>query len=97
MDTQWYISSSFELIDEYKNEVMAALQDLVMETRKEPGCVSYILTQDRENPRKCMFLEVWEDEAAFRAHTTSAHLKRFKEIVEGKRTPVALLKLQQIL
>lgn len=97
MDKHWYISSSFELIGEFKAEVMAALRDLVDATRKEKGCISYILTQDRENPDRCMFLEVWEDEAAFRAHGNSAHLKKFREIVEGKRTPVSLLKLRQIL
>lgn len=97
MDKEWYISSSFELIDAFRDEVMSALRDLVAATRKEPGCISYILTQDRENPNRCMFLEVWEDETAFRAHGNSAHLKKFKEIVEGKRTPVALLKLKRIL
>lgn len=97
MDKKWYISSSFELIDEFRDEVMAALRDLVAATRKEQGCISYILTQDRENSNRCMFLEIWEDEAAFRAHGNSAHLKKFKEIVEGKRTPLALLKLRQIL
>lgn len=97
MDEKWYVSAAFELFDESKDEALDALKELVDATRKEPGCVDYILTQDRMNPSRYIFLEVWANEAAFREHGDRPHMKEFKKRIEGKRTAVTLATLKQVL
>ena len=55
-------------------EALAA--ELVRESRKEPGCLSYTLNRSTQDPRIHMFIEAWADRAAIEAHNASAHFTR---------------------
>jgi quinol monooxygenase YgiN len=55
--------------------VREALLSLVEPTRKEEGCIHYILHQDTKDQTKFMFYEVWKNEAAFKEHGQTPHLK----------------------
>lgn len=57
-------------------KVIALYQELIAETRKEQGCISYELYQDIDNP--CIFavIETWENKACLEAHFEAAHFKR---------------------
>lgn len=97
MDEKVYVSASFELVGESSDEAMAALKELVHETRKEPGCISYILTQDRANPARYMFLEVWADAASLQKHGNAPHIQEFRKKIEGKRTASQVVTLTRVL
>ena len=97
MDEKWYITASFEMIEEHREAAMAALKEMVEATRKEAGCISYILTQDRANPSKYMFLETWANEAALQAHRVAPHMKEFQKRMEGKRANRVVTMLQKVL
>jgi len=56
-------------------EVRELLCGLVEPTRKESGCVSYELLQNREDPTDFTFVEEWESDAAFESHAASDHIK----------------------
>jgi quinol monooxygenase YgiN len=56
-------------------EVRELLCGLVEPTRKESGCVSYELLQNREDPTDFTFVEEWESDAAFASHAASDHIK----------------------
>jgi quinol monooxygenase YgiN len=56
-------------------EVRELLRGLVELTRKESGCVSYELLQNKEDPTDFTFIEEWESEAAFESHAASDHIK----------------------
>ena len=56
-------------------EVRELLRGLVEPTRKEPGCISYELLQNREDPTDFTFVEEWESDAALESHAASDHLK----------------------
>lgn len=56
-------------------EVRELLCDLVEPTRKEPGCISYELLQNREDPTDFTFVEEWESVAALESHAASDHIK----------------------
>ena len=56
-------------------EVRELLRGLVEPTRKESGCVSYELLQNREDPTDFTFVEEWESDAAFEGHAASDHIK----------------------
>ena len=56
-------------------EVRDLLYGLVEPTRREFGCVSYELLQNREDPSDFTFVEEWESDAAFESHAASDRIK----------------------
>ncbi|MBN8216947.1 MAG: antibiotic biosynthesis monooxygenase [Spirochaetes bacterium] len=48
---------------------------LIEATRKEDGCLSYVLHQDLKSPDSFAVIEQWRDEAALDAHFQTAHVK----------------------
>lgn len=55
----------------------AAADELVRETRKEPGNVLYTYHQNVQDPTEFAFVEKWESEGAIAAHFETPHLKGF--------------------
>ncbi|MFD2271915.1 putative quinol monooxygenase [Undibacterium arcticum] len=43
-------------------------------TRREPGCVSYDLFQNNDDPLEFVTIEHWTDQAAADAHLTAPHV-----------------------
>ena len=56
-------------------QTRALLTGLLEPTRKETGCVSYELMQNRQNPAEFTFVEEWADDNALNAHFTTEHVK----------------------
>ena len=56
-------------------EVRELLRGLVEPTRKESGCITYELLQNREEPTDFTFVEEWASDAAFASHAASDHIK----------------------
>jgi len=56
---------------EQLREILSAL---VGPSRKEPGCLSYELFQDEENPPDFITLERWADDHAADAHLGTPHV-----------------------
>ncbi len=50
------------------------LQSLMAPTRREAGCLSYRLLQNRKNPDDFVFVEEWAGETAIGAHMTMPHV-----------------------
>jgi quinol monooxygenase YgiN len=61
-----------EHIETYKS----LANELIRETRKEQGCITYELFQDINHPDICSFIEAWEDMEALGRHMKSAHYER---------------------
>ena len=57
--------------------VRAALAELAPASRNEPGCRTYIVHQDPEQPSVFKIFEVYDDEAAFKAHGTYPHFEKY--------------------
>lgn len=62
--------------EEALQKVIALYQELIAETKKEQGCLSYELYQDIDNPCIMTMLETWENKACLDAHSVSAHFQR---------------------
>ena len=60
----------------------AAENDSICSVRDEPGCLRFDVLQDREDPDRYYFYEIYQDEAAFQAHTQTPHLARWREASE---------------
>ena len=56
-------------------EVSAELRALVEPTRKEDGCVQYVLHRDVQDEAKYMFYEVWESPEHLDKHIQQPALK----------------------
>ena len=56
------------------DQVRSILSDLVEPTRKESGCISYELLQNRTDPTDFTFVEEWATDAAIDAHLTTKHI-----------------------
>lgn len=56
-----------------EEEAGTQLRSLIGPTREEPGCITYLLHRDPENPSKFMFYEEFASEAALQEHTRSPH------------------------
>ncbi len=61
-----------------------ALLAMIEPTKKEPGCISYILHEDPKNPATFWFFEIYKNQAATDFHMKSPH---FAALVE-KITPI---------
>ena len=55
--------------------------ELVAETRKEEGCISYQLFQDNQNPDLLFFIEEWTNGEALNAPVSYTHLDVYKRQV----------------
>lgn len=69
--------------DGKEDEFLAAAATLIPATRSEPGCRSYTLLRDVEQPDCFVFAEDWADSAAFQMHVQSAHLAAFRDQSAG--------------
>jgi quinol monooxygenase YgiN len=65
----------------YEEKLRAALEGIVGPTRKEAGALQYDLHRDLHEPRRFVFVERWESEAALAAHAKSAHIAAYKQAV----------------
>ncbi len=45
----------------------------------EPGCLRFDVIQDRDNPQRFYFYEVYRDETALAAHRETPHFKYYAE------------------
>ena len=60
-----------------EDEVIGMFRELQAATRREPGCVTYIVQRSRENPRHFLVYEQYKDEAALEEHRNSTHFKKY--------------------
>lgn len=58
-------------------ELLRHLAALLAPSRAEPGCVSYLLHSDPEDPGKIMFYEAFRDQAALDKHLAEPHFQAF--------------------
>lgn len=64
--------------------VKEVLGALVEPTRKEEGCIHYILHQDVKDETKFMFYEVWANDEALKRHGQTPHLKALGPKLKGR-------------
>lgn len=57
-------------------EFKALAKELIEESRKETGCISYNLNEDINNKEILTFIEEWKDKEVIAAHNSSEHYKR---------------------
>ena len=62
--------------DGKKEEFKRVAEELIIESRKEKGCISYNLYESQKNKNVVVFIEEWKDEVAIQLHNNSEHFKK---------------------
>ena len=58
-------------------ETAALFSKLTEESRKEPGCVMYVVHRHRTEPRRFFIYEQYKDDAALEAHRAAPHFLQY--------------------
>jgi quinol monooxygenase YgiN len=70
----------FEVKEGTVDQVLALVSENARNSvEKEPGCHQFDVLQVTDSPNRLMLYEVYENEAAFEAHSKSAHFLAFIE------------------
>ncbi|MDR0193603.1 MAG: antibiotic biosynthesis monooxygenase [Myroides sp.] len=72
-----FIVAQFFIKAEHISEFRTLTNDLIKDTRLEPGNISYHLYQDVEDNTHFVFNEQFKDQSSFDAHTQTAHFNTF--------------------
>ena len=57
----------------------AVRHDAVHSENDEPGCLRFDVHQDRDDPNRLYYYEVYRNEAALEAHRQTSHFKLYAE------------------
>ena len=74
-----HIVALFRFKENHLFEALELLKKLVVETRKEQGCLQYDLVEDRENIGTFFIVELWENEDYHHLHSVTDHLLKFRQ------------------
>jgi len=79
-----HLTAIIKTKDQYRNEVLAFLQNMVAQTRKEEACELYSLHHGIEDKNLFIFYEIWKSKEGLDAHNQQPYIKAFGELVEEK-------------
>ncbi|CAA7197093.1 putative quinol monooxygenase [Chryseobacterium potabilaquae] len=79
-----YLTAIIKTKEEYRNQVLIILQNMVKETRKEEACESYVLHQGIEDKNQFIFYEIWKNEKGLAIHNQQPYIQSFRTIVDKK-------------
>lgn len=76
-----YLSAVFHIKENSMMDAIELLKKLVIETRKEKGCIQYDLYEDNRNKGVFFIHENWESNEDLHNHQVSLHLMKFREAI----------------
>lgn len=79
-----YLTAIIKSKPEHTVEVLALLQNMVTQSRKETACLQYDLHRDNTDDNTFVFYEIWQSEAELAAHNEQPYIKAFGDIVTEK-------------
>ena len=83
MSQKVYCSASFEAKETKEQELLELLQGLEQRTKREDGCIQYIVTKQFSHANATgksfpiVFNEIWESKEAFELHCNKSYIKDF--------------------
>lgn len=77
------VTVEFILKPSHREEFLEAMVVNALASReREPGCRQFDVTEDLADPSYVFLYELYDDRAAFDAHTASPHFKQFDMLVQ---------------
>ena len=77
------IAGKIRLDPQNRETADAAAIEMMAETRKEPGNLSYTFSSDLADPGTVYIFEEWESQQTLDAHFKMPHMARFQGIIGG--------------
>lgn len=77
-----YLTAIIKAKEEYRNEVLKVLQNMVAETQKEEANELYTLHQGIEDKNHFVFYEIWKSKEGLDHHNRQPYIKAFGDLVE---------------
>jgi quinol monooxygenase YgiN len=77
------IAGHFVLDPSKREQAVGAAREMMSETRKEPGCISYTFSADLDEPGRFRIFEEWESDEALTAHFQAPHMARLQQAMGG--------------
>lgn len=71
------INASFFIKENQRENFLSDAAELISETRKEEGCLSYTLYESLEERNTFIMVENWKDQLAIESHNQSPLLQKF--------------------
>lgn len=71
----------FNIKAEKRTEFLKVLNNMVVESNKEPGCHVYKLWQDANNVNDYVLIELWENKEELAKHQKTPHWIAFNDVV----------------
>ena len=79
------VVAQWEAKEGQADRIADILSRFLPEAQREPGAKMFLISRAKENPAQFLFYELFQDEAAFKAHQESAH---FKTYIAGEALPL---------
>ncbi|WP_433902547.1 putative quinol monooxygenase [Sphingobacterium puteale] len=79
-----YITAILKANALYRDEVLATLQHMVEESRKEAACIQYDLHHTINDENQFIFYEIWESRAGLDNHNQQPYILAFARMAEKK-------------
>jgi len=79
-----YLTAIIKAKEEYRNEVLEVLQNMVAETKKEEANELYTLHQGIDDKNHFVFYEIWKSKEGLDDHNQQPYIKAFGDLVEEK-------------
>ncbi|KFC22611.1 putative quinol monooxygenase [Epilithonimonas lactis] len=76
-----YLSAVFHIKENSMMDAIELLKKLVIETRREKGCIQYDLYEDNRNKGVFFIHENWESNEDLHNHQVSDHMMKFREAI----------------
>ncbi|MFB6299574.1 MAG: putative quinol monooxygenase [Halobacteriales archaeon] len=73
------LHASFPIDPDRREDAIELIDTLVDKSNEEDGMIDYRATIDIQDEHMIRFIERYEDEAAFEAHTQTEHFQTFEE------------------
>lgn len=79
-----YLTAIIKAKEEYRNDVLEVLQNMVAETQKEEANELYTLHQGIEDKNQFIFYEIWKSEQGLERHNEQPYIQAFGDLVNEK-------------
>ena len=77
------IAGHFALDPAKRDQAVAAAREMMRETRKERGCISYTFSADLDEPGLFRIFEEWESAEALTLHFGAPHMAKLQQAMGG--------------
>lgn len=92
-----YLTAVIKAKEEYREQVLETLQNMVRETVKEEANEQYTLHQGIEERNQFIFYEIWKSAEGLAKHNEQPYIRAFGELIDEKLQDPPQIYLTQII